>query len=87
MKIQPVEYVWMDGKFIKWNEAKIHIMTHALHYGTGVFEGIRAYPANGNLYVFRLKDHIKRLINSAKIYMMEINYTIEELTEVVLELL
>jgi branched-chain amino acid aminotransferase len=87
MKIQPVEYVWMDGKFVKWDEAKVHVMTHALHYGTGVFEGIRAYPSNGNLYVFRLKDHIERLINSAKIYMMDVNYTVEELTEVILELL
>jgi branched-chain amino acid aminotransferase len=87
MKIQPVDYVWMDGEFVRWDEAKIHVMTHGLHYGTGVFEGIKAYPGNGNLYIFRLKDHLKRLINSAKIYMMEINYNIEELSEAILELL
>lgn len=87
MKIRPVDYVWMDGKFVRWEEAKVHVMSHALHYGTGVFEGIRAYPSNGNLYVFRLEDHLRRLENSAKIYMMDLGYSVNELSEAALELL
>jgi len=79
--------VWMDGKFVNWSEAKIHVMTHALHYGTGVFEGIRAYPANGDLCVFRLKEHMSRLFNSAVVYQLKCDFTIDELCNTTLELL
>ncbi|MEM4250920.1 MAG: branched-chain amino acid transaminase [Candidatus Bathyarchaeia archaeon] len=79
------EKIWMDGKFIDWDEAKIHILTHALHYGTGVFEGIRCYDTAKGPAVFRLRDHMKRLFNSAKIHTMEIPYGIDELTRTVKE--
>jgi len=81
------DYVWMDGKFVNWPEAKIHVMTHALHYGTGVFEGIRAYPTNGDLCVFRLTEHMSRLFNSAMVYQLKCNFTIDELCNATLELL
>lgn len=81
------DYVWMDGKFVNWSEAKIHVMTHALHYGTGVFEGIRAYPSNGDLLVFRLRDHMARLLNSATVYRLNCDFTADELCNATLELL
>jgi len=81
------DFVWMDGKFVNWPEAKIHVLTHALHYGTGVFEGIRAYPSEGNLWVFRLQDHMARLFNSAKVYRLKCNFTADELCDATLELL
>ncbi len=77
----------MDGKFVKWNEAKVHVMTHCLHYGTGVFEGIRGYGTESNVYVFRLQEHLNRLFNSAKLYFMEIEWSEEDLTQAILELL
>ncbi|MEM3078372.1 MAG: branched-chain amino acid transaminase [Nitrososphaerales archaeon] len=75
------ELIWMNGRFVKWDEAKIHILTHGLHYGTGVFEGIRCYETKEGPAVFRLKDHIKRLFDSAKVFMMEIPFTFEEIFE------
>lgn len=87
MPMEEVEYVWLDGKFVKWSEAKVSILTHGLHYGTGVFEGLRAYHSNSNLLVFRLEDHIQRLMHSAKIYYMESRYTIKELVNAVIETL
>jgi len=81
------DYVWMDGEFVNWSEAKIHVMTHALHYGTGVFEGIRAYPSDGDLLVFRLRDHMARLFNSATVYRLTCNFTADELCDSTLELL
>jgi len=81
------DYVWMDGELVSWPEAKIHVMTNALHYGTGVFEGIRAYPSNEDLYVFRLRDHMARLLDSAAVYRLKCNFTIDELCSATLELL
>lgn len=81
MPVQPVEKIWMDGKLVDWEDAKIHVLTHALHYGTGVFEGIRAYETKRGSAVFRLTDHIRRLFRSAAIYMTEIPYTIDELID------
>jgi branched-chain amino acid aminotransferase len=81
------DYVWMDGAYVKWADAKIHVMTRALHYGAGVFEGIRAYPSNGHLGVFRLRDHMIRLLKSGSIYRLRCNFTIDELCNVTLELL
>ncbi|MEA1939037.1 MAG: branched-chain amino acid transaminase [Candidatus Caldatribacteriota bacterium] len=77
------EKIWMDGKMIDWDEAQVHVCTHALHYGSGVFEGIRAYETNNGTAVFRLKEHIERLFNSAKIFKMEIPYGKEEFRQVV----
>ena len=81
MPIPEVEKIWMDGELVDWADAKIHILTHTLHYGSGVFEGIRAYETPRGAAVFRLADHIKRLYRSAAIYHMPIPYTPEELIE------
>ncbi|MHA1755009.1 MAG: branched-chain amino acid transaminase [Candidatus Odinarchaeia archaeon] len=81
------DYVWMDGKIVEWDNAKVHIKTHALHYGTGVFEGIRGYSFNDNVWIFRLKEHLDRLYFSAKIYRMEIPYSKEEFGEAIKELI
>ncbi|MEM3061129.1 MAG: branched-chain-amino-acid transaminase [Candidatus Bathyarchaeia archaeon] len=75
----------MNGRFVNWNEAKVHVLTHALHYGTGVFEGIRCYETKYGSAVFRLSDHMKRLFNSAKVYLIKIPYSIDELCEAVKE--
>ena len=80
------EAIWLDGEFVKWEDANVHILTHTLHYGLGVFEGIRCYAgADGRSSVFRLPEHIRRLFDSAKINLMEIPYTPEELEEATLE--
>ena len=67
MPIEPTKSIWMNGDLVPWDEAKIHVLTHTLHYGTGVFEGIRAYETAQGPAIFRLKEHMDRLINSAKI--------------------
>ncbi|WP_054853363.1 branched-chain amino acid transaminase [Vulcanisaeta distributa] len=84
-----MKYVWMDGKLIPEKEAVIPILTHALHYGTSVFEGIRAYWSSdsNNLYIFRARDHYIRFRNSAKIMGIRINYSIDELIKATVELL
>jgi branched-chain amino acid aminotransferase len=79
--IEKSETIWMDGKLVPWDEAKIHVLTHSLHYGSGVFEGIRAYETKKGPAVYRLTDHIARLYRSAKIYTIEIPYTPDELIE------
>jgi len=73
----------MDGKFVDWDEAKVHVLTHALHYATAVFEGIRCYNTVKGPAVFRLKDHVNRLFNSAKIHMMKIPYSTDEITKAI----
>jgi len=87
MKVQGAEFVWFDGKFVKWHEATIPIFTHALHYGTAVFEGIRAYPTKNNLYIFRLKEHMERLRRSGGVYSLTFNYSANELANATVELL
>src|SRR5438132_1956253 len=81
MPLTKSQKIWMDGELVDWDEAKIHILTHTLHYGSGVFEGIRAYPTSQGPAVFRLTDHILRLFNSAKIFLIDIPFTAEELIE------
>ena len=81
MPITPTEKIWMNGELIPWEDANIHVLTHSLHYGMGVFEGIRAYETDKGPAVFRLTDHIERLFNSAKIMMMDIPYTVDELVQ------
>ncbi len=81
------QYVWLDGKLVKWEEAKVHVMTHALHYGTSIFEGIRAYWTERDLLVFRLDDHIERMLKSAKILGIKIPYTADEVRSAVIETL
>ena len=75
--------IWIDGKIVDWDEAKIHILTHALHYGTGVFEGLRCYKTEDGPAIFRLYDHASRLVNSAKIYLMDLPCTASEIAEAI----
>lgn len=77
--------IWMDGRFVDWNNAKIHILTHGLHYATAVFEGIRCYNTRNGPAIFRLEEHIKRLINSCKMYHMTLEYSDKELREAIIE--
>ena len=81
MPITPTQQIWMNGRMVAWDDAQIHVLTHTLHYGTGVFEGIRAYETDRGPAVFRLTDHIERLFNSAQILMMDMPYSVEELVE------
>jgi branched-chain amino acid aminotransferase len=81
MPITTTEKIWMDGELVDWDAARIHVLTHTLHYGCGVFEGIRAYPTESGPGVFRLTDHIVRLFNSAKIFMIDIPFTLDEIIE------
>jgi branched-chain amino acid aminotransferase len=81
MPITASEKIWMDGELVDWDDARIHILTHTLHYGCGVFEGIRAYATAQGPAVFRLTDHIKRLFDSARIFMLDVPYTVDEIVE------
>src|SRR5215218_6466421 len=81
MAITPTEKIWMNGEMVDWDEARIHVLTHSLHYGMGVFEGIRAYETKDGPGIFRLTEHIERLHASAKIMMMDLPYTVEELVD------
>ena len=87
MPITEVEKIWFNGELVDWADAKIHVLTHALHYGSGVFEGIRCYKAKKGPAVFRLRDHMKRLIDSGKMYYMDLPYTIDELCEATKEVI
>ncbi|AGB38390.1 branched-chain amino acid transaminase [Natronococcus occultus] len=81
-----VDTIWMDGEFVDWDDAQIHVLTHGLHYGTGIFEGARCYDTEEGPAIFRWDAHLERLYQSAKPYEMEIGYDAEELTEATLEL-
>jgi branched-chain amino acid aminotransferase len=83
--IDKTEKIWMDGKFIDWDDAKVHILTHTLHYGLGIFEGIRCYETDEGPSIFRLEEHIERLFNSAHIFMIDIPFSKEELKNAVIE--
>src|SRR5256885_1308347 len=78
-------WIWMDGKLVPWRDATTHVLTHSLHYGLAVFEGVRAYKTAIGTAIYRLKEHTDRLFNSAHIYMMKIPYTREELMQAQLE--
>jgi len=81
MPITPTPKIWMNGELVDWDKAQVHVLTHTLHYGTGVFEGIRAYATADGPAVFRLTDHIVRLHDSAKILGLELPYTVDELVQ------
>jgi len=85
MSMTPTEYIWMNGKFVKWDDARIHICSHVIHYGSSVFEGMRVYKTPKGPAAFRLRDHSERLLNSAKIYRMQIPYTAQQLDEAILD--
>jgi len=86
-EIQKADFVWMNGKNVAWEKGTIPVMSHALHYGTGVFEGIRGYGVSGNIRIFRLRDHFERLMNSAKVCDIEPRYSVVELEEGCISLL
>ncbi len=82
------KYIWMDGKFVPWDDAKVHVLTHTLHYGNGAIEGTKAYKTvDGRCAIFKLKEHTQRLLNSSKMTLMDVPYTAEELNAAQVELL
>jgi branched-chain amino acid aminotransferase len=81
MPIEKTEKIWMDGELVPWDEARVHVLSHSLHYGSGVFEGIRAYPTASGPGVFRLTDHVERLLDSAKLIMMDVPYSRDDLVD------
>ncbi len=80
------DVVWHDGQFIKWNDARVHVMSHVLHYGSSIFEGIRCYATNDGPAIFRLREHMQRFLNSAKIYRMDHKWKLDQLCDAALEL-
>ena len=87
MKDKGVDFVWFDGQYLKWEEAKVPIFVHALHYGTAVFEGIRAYPSDDNLYIFRLREHMDRLRKSANVYSFTSKFSVDKLCKAAVDLI
>jgi branched-chain amino acid aminotransferase len=87
MPLQAVDKVWMNGTLVDWKDATVHVLSHALHYGTGVFEGIRCYETSRGPAVFRLRDHLERMQRSARIFQMELPYSTDELAEATSELI
>jgi len=85
MSLPKVDFIWMDGELVEWDKAQVHVLTHALHYGSGVFEGIRCYDTPDGPAVFRLTEHMERFERSAKMLFMELGYTVEETVEAVKE--
>lgn len=85
MPVKPVEKIWMNGKLINWDDAKIHILSHVIHYGSSWFEGIRCYNTKRGPAIFRLDKHLERLYDSAKIYYTEIPYSHQQLEDAVIE--
>ena len=85
MPLETVDKIWMNGELVDWADAKIHILTHTLHYGSGVFEGIRAYATDRGPAIFRLEEHIRRLLDSAKIFMIDVPYSYDDLVAATVE--
>ncbi len=87
MAKKTADYIWFNGEMVPWEEANVHVLTHAMHYGTSVFEGVRCYDTPNGPIVFRHQEHAKRLHNSAKIYRFPIPYSVEEIMEATRETL
>jgi len=85
--MKELEYIWMNGKLVKWQEAKIHVLSHVAHYGSSFFEGIRCYKTDKGSAILALSEHMKRLIESAKIYRADCGYSVEQLNEATIELI
>ena len=81
MPLTPTDKIWMDGELVDWADATVHVLTHTMHYGSGVFEGIRAYPTARGVAVFRLRDHIERLFLSAKVFMIDVPYSVDDIVD------
>jgi len=79
--VEKSEWIWMNGELVPWDDAKVHVLTHGLHYGTGVFEGVRAYKTDRGPAIFRHRDHLERLQKSAELYYIDLPYSLEELRE------
>ena len=86
MPIQATEKIWHNGKWINWDDAKLHVLSHVVSYGSAVFEGIRCYETKQGPAIFRLREHMQRLINSAKIYRMDLPYSVDEFSNTATEL-
>jgi branched-chain amino acid aminotransferase len=84
--MQPTKTIWFDGKFVPWDDAKIHVLTHALHYGYSIFEGIRCNDTADGPAIFRLREHVDRLFDGAKVYRMNLPYTKEQLVSACMDL-
>jgi len=78
-KLQPTNWIWRDGEFIAWQDANVHVLSHSMQFGSSAFEGIRCYGTPRGPAIFRLEDHLQRLLNSCKIYRMDVPYTVDEL--------
>jgi branched-chain amino acid aminotransferase len=83
--LSTADLIWMNGEFVAWEDAKVHVLTHAMHYGTGVFEGIRCYETPEGPAIFRLQDHMRRLLDSARIYRIPCGHTLETLCDAAVE--
>jgi branched-chain amino acid aminotransferase len=81
MPIPATQFIWFNGKLVPWEKATVHVLSHALHYGSSVFEGVRAYPTPKGVAIFRLRDHTRRLFDSAKIYRIDLPFSVEQLNE------
>src|SRR4029079_695703 len=87
MALQKTDKIWHNGKLIRWEDATLHVMSHVVHYGSSVFEGIRCYAPNGSPAIFRADDHMQRLLDSAKIYRMDVGYTRDALVRAMIDLI
>src|SRR6202034_99065 len=85
--VKQAELIWQNGEFVAWEDAKVHVLTHGLHYGTGVFEGIRCYETAQGPAIFRHSDHLERLVRSAKLYYMDLLYSVADLRAATHELI
>src|ERR1700746_727797 len=84
--VDPPELIWMNGDFLRWADAKVHVLTHGLHYGTGVFDSMRCYDSELGPAVFRNSDHLERLLRSAELYYMPVPYSLPQLRAAPLQL-
>jgi branched-chain amino acid aminotransferase len=85
MAIQKTEKIWHNGKLIPWDDAQLHVMSHVVNYGSSVFEGVRCYSPAGSPAIFRAHEHMQRLLDSAKVYSIDVDFTREELVSAMVE--
>src|SRR5438874_13235487 len=83
--LTPTQKIWHNGKFVPWDDAKIHVLSHVVSYGSSVFEGVRCYETDAGPAIFRAQEHSQRLLDSAKIYRIEVPFTVDELTSAMVD--